>query len=261
MLHNFVDTLVSRRRGLDRYERVRSASLLLRRGELQRAQFKLRQLEFEFPASWGGQRDNAGRKGNPRGNVPHRRRERHRRAHPVHVTLRARRGLPPLREQVIAREIRRRIAQANRSTKLRDVFRIVHFSAQNDHVHLIVEALDAPALSRGVQGLAIRLARRVNKLLALSGRFWSDRFHSRELTTPRSVRNAIVYVLMNAKKHMRAPEPVDDCSSAPWFDGFAHGPAPPREESPVRRSAVWLGSTGWKRHGLVRLDERPRSPN
>jgi REP element-mobilizing transposase RayT len=220
----------------------------------------VQQLEIEF-TSWGGQRDGAGRKANPRSNVQHRRRERHRRAHPVHVTLRARRGLPPFREQIIAGEIRLRIAQANRSTKLREVFRVVHFSAQNDHVHLIVEALDASALSRGVQGLAIRLARRVNKLLATHGRFWADRFHSRELTTPRSVRNAIVYVLMNAKKHMRTAEPVDDCSSAPWFDGFAHGPSPPRDESPVRPAGSWLASTGWKRWGLVRLDERPRLPS
>jgi putative transposase len=142
--------------------------------------------------------------------------------------MRARRGLPPLREQVIAREVRLRIAQANGSPHLRDVFRIVHFSAQNDHVHLIVEAFDGTALSRGMQGLAIRLARRVNTLLGARGRFWADRFHTRELTTPRSVRNAIVYVLMNAKKHQRATAAIDDCSSAPWFDGFAHGPSPPR---------------------------------
>jgi hypothetical protein len=30
---------------------------------------------------------------------------------------------------------------------------------------------------------------------------WRERYHARELTTPRSVRNALVYVLMNAKKH------------------------------------------------------------
>jgi hypothetical protein len=46
----------------------------------------------------------------------------------VHVTLRARRGLPPFREEVIAREIRRRIAEANQSKRLRDMFRVVHFS-------------------------------------------------------------------------------------------------------------------------------------
>jgi hypothetical protein len=71
---------------------------------------------------------------------------------------------------------------------------------QDNHLHLVVEARDGSALSRGVQGFAIRVARRVNTLLGLRGSFWADRFHSRELTSPRAVRNAIVYVLMNAKK-------------------------------------------------------------
>ncbi len=157
--------------------------------------------------------------------------------------------------------MRRRIADANGSKRLGGTFRVVHFSVQNNHVHLIVEAHDGRALSCGVQGLAIRLARRVNKLLGVSGRFWSERFHSRELATPRSVRNAIVYVLMNARKHHADFERgVDACSSAPWFDGFVYGPSPPREESPVKRPSTWLASTGWRRCGLIGLNERPREP-
>ena len=176
----------------------------------------------------------------------------------MHVTLRARGGLPPFREQVIAREVRRRISDANVSRRLGDVFRVVHFSVQNDHVHLIVEAADGASLSRGVQGLAIRLARRVNALLGARGRFWGDRFHARELASPRAVRNAIVYVLMNAKEH-GARVDVDPCSSAPWFDGFAE--RRPRDgPSPTRSPETWLCATGWRRRGLVRLDERPRAP-
>jgi len=154
--------------------------------------------------------------------------------------------------------MRRRIAEANGSKRLGDVFRVVHFSVQDNHVHMIVEARDARALSRGVQGLAIRLARRVNAMLGIRGAFWGERFHSRELAYPRSVRNAIVYVLMNAKKHGYDFD-VDPCSSAPWFDGFvAH---PPRDgPSPTRPAETWLAGDGWRRRGLVRLDERPRMP-
>jgi putative transposase len=218
----------------------------------------MQQLDIEF-ATWGGRRDRAGRPG--RSNVVHRRRERHRAAHPVHVTLRMRAGLPPMREQVLFREIRRRIGEANRSPKLRGVFRIVHFSVQDNHLHLIVEAHDGSALSRGVQGLAIRLARRVNGLLEMRGKFFSDRFHSRELASPRAVRNAIVYVLMNAKKHGHRVVRADPLSSATWFDGFFGIETPQDEDAPVRHSRTWLGTTGWRRHGLVRLDERPRAPH
>ena len=170
------------------------------------------------------------------------------------MTLRAREGLPSLREPVVMREVVRRIRAANASRRLAGLFRVVHFSILDDHIHMIVEA-ENDALSRGVQGLAIRVARRVNALLRIRGTFWGDRFHARELTSPRAVRNAIVYVLMNVKKHLRRwGDGVDPCSSAPWF--FRE-----RDDSPVREPFTWLGATGWRRHGPIRASERPRAPS
>ena len=215
---------------------------------------QVKQLDLEM-FDHGGARENAGRPRGPRPNARHRPRERHRRAHPVHVTMRARGGLPSLREPVIAAEVARRIRAANHSRRLRDLFRVVHFSIQDDHVHLLVEA-ESQALSRGVQGLAIRIARHVNALLDIRGSFWGDRFHARELTNPRAVRNALVYVLMNVKKHIpRWGDAIDPCSSAPWFFADAS------DESPVRSSFTWLGSKGWLRHGPIRTSERPRAPS
>jgi len=143
-----------------------------------------------------------------------------------------------------------------------EAFRVIEFSVQNDHVHLIVEAHDADILARGVQGLAIRLARRINGALGVRGKVWGDRFHARELATPRAVRNAIIYVLMNAKKHrMRAPGGVDAFSSAPWFGGFSGRVAPTEAASPVHAPRTWLARIGWRRRGRIGLDERPRAPN
>ncbi len=218
----------------------------------------MQQLEFEF-STWGGARAGAGRKRRPGAapSVAHRRRERHAKAHPVHVTLRARRGLPPFRERVIAARIRERIGLANRAAP--ESFRVVHFSVQRDHVHLVVEAADSRTLARGVQGLAIRVARGINAMLGKRGPVWGDRYHARELATPRAVRDAIVYVLMNGKKRGTASA-VDACSSAPWFDGFVRRIARPPGEPPVRPPGTWLGQVGWRRHGLVGFEERPRSP-
>ncbi len=219
----------------------------------------VRQREFVF-RTWGGKRVGAGRKPNgQRAGVPHLVRPRHRQVYPVHVTLRARAGLPPLRERVILREMQRAIGRANRVSPLSSVFRVVEFSVQNDHVHLVVEAHDKDALSRGMQGLAIRLARAVNRALSASGTVWGDRYHARDLRTPREVRNAIVYVLMNAKKHgSRIASGIDAFSSAPWFGGFAVRASIPDTPAPVVAARTWLGGTGWRRRGLVRFDERPR---
>ncbi len=215
--------------------------------------------------TWGGKRSGAGRKprSGARPGVPHRPRPHHRGPHPVHVTLRARGGLPPLREQALHGAIRDAIRAASRSQKIGRGFRVVHYSLQRDHVHLIVEATNGTLLSRGVQGLTVRVARAINRVLCgQRGGVFPDRFHSRELRSPREVRNALVYVLMNFRKHARRvapPEAVDGYSSAPWFDGFLHvvGP-PPAEESPVVTAETWLAKTGWRRRGLIGVDEAPR---
>ncbi len=203
----------------------------------------------------GGKRHGAGRKRAPgRGRVAHRARPEHRKPHPVHVTLRARSRLPSLRKQMVFIELRRALARTARAW-----FRIVHFSVQADHIHLLVEADDKSSLSRGLMGAAIRFALTVNRTLRTSGRVFSDRYHARALGTPREVRHAIVYVLMNWKKHVQGARGFDPCSSAASFAGWiTHLPLGPPEEV-VEPAATWLLRTGWKRHGLIAPSERPRS--
>ncbi len=145
---------------------------------------------------------------------------------------------------------------------------MVQFSVQRDHLHLIVEAHDRVVLSRGMRGLGIRVAAAVRHILGRVGQVVAERFHARDLCTPREVRNALVYVLMNFRKHSRRSvrtlvsleraDLVDAYSSAPWFDGFTRsvGP-PPAEETPVAAAETWLASKGWRRRGLIRLAEAP----
>jgi putative transposase len=220
--------------------------------------------------SWGGPRKGAGRKpANGRSNTPHRARPEHKSAHPLHVTLRAR--LRPLRSQHVFPTLRLALAQAARRSA---AFRVIQFSVQEDHLHLIVEAADKNALSRGMRGLTIRLARQVNQLLSRKGSLWADRWHGRALTSPRQVRNALVYVLGNFRKHSKRTlgPGVDPFSSAVDFDGWRiasvatlplSGRAPPIARSDPHQSAVvaprtWLARKGWRRRGLIGLEETPR---
>jgi hypothetical protein len=84
-----------------------------------------------------------------------------------------------------------------------------------------VEADATVTLSRGVQGLSVRLARAFNRAVGRRGSLWNDRYHARELRTPREVRNALVYVLQNHVKHVRGAWSMDDKSSAAWFGGWS----------------------------------------
>ena len=93
------------------------------------------QLEIRF-RPWGGRRPHAGRKPSGRKvGVPHRARPLHERRYPVHVTFRAERLLPSLREERFVLALRRGLARASRSG-----FRILQFSIQTNHLHLMVSA-------------------------------------------------------------------------------------------------------------------------
>jgi len=196
-----------------------------------------------------------------RAGMPHRARPAHCHRHPVHITLRRSRLLPSMREESLFRALRHALCRTPRSW-----FRVLQFSVQSDHIHL-VEARDTPSLSRGMTGLSVRLARAYNAALRRRGHLWSERFHSRALKTPREVRNGLVYVLMNRRKHAPPAKDAtarafDVCSSAWWFGGWARppssGPPLPIQGVPVVPPETWLARTGWKRHGLIRSDESPR---
>jgi REP element-mobilizing transposase RayT len=233
--------------------RERRMALLMGEGEVP---VSANQLAFSFPEPKrrGGARPGAGRKPRPAHlrQTPHRARPMHRKAHPVHVTLRA--GLRSLRSQQVARTLLGGLRDSNRER-----FRVVHYSVQDNHVHLIIESEDSQALSSGLRGLMVRIARRVNRLLGRHGRFWADRWHGRDLEGPRQVRNALVYVLQNHKKHAKNAG-LDPLSSAESFDGFASMvPWGFRSVGPpcTATAKTWLLRIGWRRRGLIRLTDAP----
>ena len=207
---------------------------------------------------WGGARRGAGRKRAPgrRPSVAHRVRPTLDARHPALVTLRARAGVDWLRTPLAYRALESALGAASRET-----FRVVHFSVQTDHVHLIVEAGSADDLSRGMRGLAIRCALAANRATGRCGALWGDRYHASALRTPRMVRNAVVYVLANARKHLRMRRGIDPCSSARYFDGFRDlRRTVPSGAEPTRAPRTWLLRVGWRRHGLLSIDEGPARP-
>ena len=215
----------------------------------------MRQLELPV-RTWGGRRKGAGRKpASGRRSVSHRRRVPHDPRCPVHVTLRARAGLPSLRGDRVFAVVSRAFRAASH-----DSFRLLQYSVQSDHLHLLVEADKPTRLARGVQGLAIRTARAINRLLRRRGRVWDGRYHSHMLRKPREVRNALVYVLQNFRKHVPGARGLDPRSSAAWFQGWCTGIAAPSVSAPVVAARTWLARVGWRRHGLLDLREAPRSP-
>lgn len=148
----------------------------------------------------------------------------------------------------------------------RSDFRVVHYSIQRTHLHMIVEAVGKDALARGMKAVGARVARAVNRVFGRQGPVLHGRYHLRALRTPREVRNALAYVLLNTRKHWRErrgqPPPVqlDEASSGAWFDGWSRKPPGGRKLNSARDVAAphtWLLARGWRRHRLVDPAEVP----
>jgi hypothetical protein len=156
-------------------------------------------------------------------------------------------------------------------------FRVVHFSVQGNHAHLLVEADGDASLSRGMQALTIRIAKGLNRLMGTRGPVFSDRYHAHVLRTPAEARHALCYVLQNFRRHAaqrgeRLPASwLDPYSSAAAFDGWRWPAAAPNTAQrrpavtaarpelpiPVVSPGSWLLRIGWRRRGLLATDEVP----
>ena len=221
-----------------------------------------RQQSFRF-RTHGGARDGAGRP--PRGAraIRHDKRIRVVSSEPIHVTCRLAPALVSLRRDEVLAALRVATIVVG---KHEDV-RIVHLSIQRTHLHLLVEAASGTALTRGMSSFLISAARRINRAIRARGGRVFDRYHARRLSTPREVRNCLAYVLNNWRhhgEHRRSSWLVDKYSSAIAFDGWkelgrGHTFSMPVDYAPliVWRPRTWLLSTGWLRHGLVRVAEVP----
>jgi hypothetical protein len=153
-----------------------------------------RQIEMQF-RSWGGKRRGAGR---PRvlpgkSRIPHGRRETIPARIPAHVTVRIEKALPTLR----TRRAFTAVARAMWGAQGRFGMRLVHFSVQSNHLHLIVEGVSGAAM----KGLGVRIARGLNRVIGRRGRVVEDHYHAHALRTPTEVRNAVHYVVNNHFRH------------------------------------------------------------
>ncbi|HEX3478503.1 MAG TPA: transposase [Kofleriaceae bacterium] len=225
----------------------------------------------------GGKRRGAGRppKGT-RARSPHKERPVLHARYPVHVTLRVVSAVGNLRRRCVYQAIR----EATLTTARREDFRIIQLSIQRTHVHLLVEANDRGALSRGMQGFQISAAKHLNAAISKGkpgsrrrGVVFPDRYHAEIITSPRQARNALSYIANNWRKHqedLRTPMSewtIDWFSSAVMFTGWAEygdepflwrGP-PTYDPLVVYQPRTWLLREGWKKSGPISCREIPSS--
>jgi REP element-mobilizing transposase RayT len=235
----------------------------------------------------GGKRKGAGRKPKAgRAGARHKTRPVLKSRFPVHVVLRVAPKVGSLRKRLMYRAIRlATIAVAMRELaydEVKGAFRIVHISIQRTHVHLLVEADNKLALSRGMQSFQISAAKHINAAYTVQmrlterrrGSVFPDRFHQEIITSPHQARRALAYVLNNWRKHREDRASfartwnVDPYSSGLQFDGWKQLEAAESrwlgrdgyQALVVYLPHTWLLGVGWRKHGTLSLSEVPSAP-
>ena len=136
--------------------------------------------------------------------------------------------------------------------------RVVHFSVQGNHLHLVCATPSAEALAAGVKGLSVRIARGLSHIMSRCGPVFADRYHAHVLKTPAEGCRALAYVLGNFASHARRRgERVPDGWADPYSStglvagravapGFLHTDHPLDVVSPPRS---WLLRRGVRQGG------------
>ena len=242
----------------------------------------MRKRHLQQALRFDGKKSRKPRRGRAKGGRPkkgeraserHKKRPAFRAYEPQHVVIRATRDIGTLRRREMYKAVRRALI----TTFTRRSFRIVHLSIQGTHVHLLIEADNRDALSRGMQAFQISAAKHLNAAMmvrtgkARRGTVFVDRYHARTIRTPKQARNALAYVLNNWRKHRENRSAmslehgwrVDPFSTAPLFTGWRDidtasiaWPAT-YEPLPVWEAKTWLLREGWKKHGLISSTEIP----
>lgn len=176
------------------------------------------------------------------------------------MTLRFVDGVGRLRRRSQHAAIRKALART-----AKPYCRIVHYSIQSHHMHLLVEADDRFALARGMIAFKTSCARRLNAVAARRGRAFADRYHARYLKTAAETRTALAYVMNNWRRHgedrISPGWRIDPFSSAAVFDGWTSSTVTDRvrrgRAPPVARARSWLLTLGWREYGAIHPREMP----
>lgn len=212
------------------------------------------QLAFKKISGWGGKRRGAGRP-NLSGLVSHGKRAVVKKSTPLHLTWRIHDDLVNLRCGESETAFKKAAAGCRKFG-----LRILHYSIQKDHLHLIAEADDNTALGLGMRSFGTRFGKALREIIGGSGRVFVGRYHLNVLDNPTKMKNALSYVLQNQAKHTRLVRHVDQYSSAPYFGkwkelfGPQMGPVlvdtsktPPSLPDYLSTPRSWIAREGWMR--------------
>lgn len=122
----------------------------------------------------------------------------------LHLTIKVRENKADIQNKRILKALHYAIKRA----RLKGL-RIVHYTLEYNHVHLLVESVDNKMLHKGMQAFGITIAKAINKIKRTKGTVYKNRYHLRVINSPRQLKNVLHYIFNNGIKHKRTHSQID----------------------------------------------------
>jgi REP element-mobilizing transposase RayT len=154
---------------------------------------------------------NRKRAGRPAKNDPgirHRSRMKINKPTSFHLTIKVRENKADIQSKKLLKALHHAIGRA----RLKNL-KVVHYTLEYNHVHLLVETNDHRILHAGMQALGISFSKAINKLKSYKGSVYKHRYHQRRIGSARELKNVLLYIFNNGRKHKRTTRRIDPFNS------------------------------------------------
>jgi REP element-mobilizing transposase RayT len=126
----------------------------------------------------------------------------------LHLTVKILRIKANLKNKVVLSILKRSILNARKMG-----LRVIHFSLEYDHVHLLIEAENNIILGKGMQAFGVTFSKALNRMRKINGAVYKHRYHFRKIVGARQLKNVLNYIFNNGIKHKTAKSLINPFNS------------------------------------------------
>lgn len=151
----------------------------------------------------------------------------------LHLTIKVRENKADIKNKQVLKILH----YAIRRSRIKGL-RIIHYTLEYNHIHLLVEAADKQTVHQGMQSFGITFAKKINAIKRLKGTVYKHRYHLRKINSPRELKNVLYYIFNNGIHHKRTSTVLDPYNTLPAFKSlkFLYGHWSNKIEADIKKS-------------------------
>ncbi|MGZ3790137.1 MAG: transposase [Bacteriovorax sp.] len=107
----------------------------------------------------------------------------------LHLTVKIVKNKADMKNKSVLGLLKRAILNARRQG-----LKVIHYSLEYDHVHLLIEAENNHVLGKGMQAFGVTLSKAINRMRKRKGGVYKHRYHFRQISSSRELKNVMNYI-------------------------------------------------------------------